>query len=238
MVQDNGPHTLIDKDSLDPEGGHRSGGQLAATNGLRQCKASVFEGGIRVPSFISWPAMLRGRHGGDDGGSGGAKHTSFMGSSLDFMATVNEILGTPYPKPTWALDSTSLLPLLDGRLPLDIARHKPLGWQLGSQRALANQTTGADGVTAVTWKIVERPAKGQCDDWLPPYEENVHGPLLFHLESDPTESVDLCKSQPVQCAAMVALMDEYMAGVNASAFFESKCALRVPTRRLLSRPAT
>ena len=45
---DNGPHTLADSLSLDPQASARSGGQLAATNGLRQCKASVFEGELLV----------------------------------------------------------------------------------------------------------------------------------------------------------------------------------------------
>lgn len=83
---DNGPHTLADSNSLNPEAAARSGGQLAATNGLRQCKASVFEGGIRVPGFIAWPAVLGSTH----------KRTSHVSSSLDFMATVNEILGLEY----------------------------------------------------------------------------------------------------------------------------------------------
>jgi hypothetical protein len=75
---------------------------------------------------------------------------------MDLMATVNEILGLEYPKPTWAVDSKSLLPLLDGRAHLDSACEKRIGWQLNKQRALTNQT-GTD-----TWKIVESPSIGQC----------------------------------------------------------------------------
>ena len=41
FTTDNGPHTLKDRYSLNPEAAARSGGQLCATNGLRQCKASV-----------------------------------------------------------------------------------------------------------------------------------------------------------------------------------------------------
>lgn len=122
FTTDNGPHTLRDTYSLDPDGSARSGGQLAATNGLRQCKASVFEGGIRVPGFISWPNMLGKEH----------SRTGYVASSLDMMATVNEILGLEYPQEGWTVDSKSLLPLLDGRVSLETAaRGKPIGWQYG-----------------------------------------------------------------------------------------------------------
>ena len=128
---DNGPHTLADSASLNPQAAARSGGQLAATNGLRQCKASVFEGGIRVPGFIAWPQALGSAH----------KRTAHVSSSLDFMATVNEILGLAYPKPAWAVDSKSLLPLIDGREALDSPRGKPIGWQYVVLRcALTRQT--------------------------------------------------------------------------------------------------
>ena len=218
FATDNGPHTVADPASLNPESSARSGGQLAATNGLRQCKASVFEGGIRVPGFIAWPRKL----------GTASKRTSHVASSLDFFATVSEILGVPHPRPEWRLDSKSLLPLLDGRQSLDSARDKPIGWnywgtrsvngtrQRFEQRALTNQT--ATG----TWKLVEKPAIGQCAVMLPPYKQG-EGVFLFNLDSDATESHDLCASNPTQCDAMKQLMAEYMDGVTASAKQESMC---------------
>eukprot|EP01047_Picozoa_sp_COSAG01_P022691 COSAG01_NODE_1357_length_10597_cov_2.476948_2_plen_139_part_00 len=103
------------------------------------------------------------------------RQTSYLASSLDFMATVSEILGVTYPKPSWTVDSQSLLPLLDGRLPLNSAREKPLGWQYGKQVAVTNQT-GSD-----CWKIVKFPAKGQCAVMLPPYTAGDNRTLLFNL---------------------------------------------------------
>jgi arylsulfatase A len=205
---DNGPHTLADPASLNPEAAARSGGQLAATNGLRQCKASVFEGGIRVPGFIAWPQALGSAH----------KRTAHVSSSLDFMATVNEILGLEYPQPTWTVDSKSLLPLIDGRESLDAPRGKPIGWQYGDQRAVTNQTS--DG----TWKMVASPAIGQCEIMLPPYTDRQPGPFLFELDSDPTESHDLCPTNPSKCDAMKQLMADYFASVANSAANESQCA--------------
>lgn len=204
---DNGPHTLADHDSLDPQASARSGGQLAATNGLRQCKASVFEGGIRVPGFIVWPAMLGETH----------QETSYLASSLDLMATVNDILDIDYPKSNWTIDSQSLLPLLDGRIPIDSVREKPLIWQKSQQVAVTLQT-GSD-----MWKIVGYPGKGQCADMLPPYKNNEPGPFLFNLANDDTESHDLCASNPARCEAMKKLLAEYVESVDQSATFESGC---------------
>ena len=204
---------MADPNSLNPAASARSGGQLAASNGLRQCKASVFEGGIRVPAFIHWPAVI--------GSTTPSRHSSHVSSSLDFMATVNEIIGAQYPaaKANWTIDSKSLLPLLDGRQPLDSARDKPLGWQYQGQVAVTNQT-GND-----TWKLVAHPAKGQCETMLPPYKNNMPGPFLFNLAHDETESHDLCASNPAQCDAMKQLMAEYVAGIEASAKYESTCSV-------------
>ena len=44
---DNGPHT---------QSRDRNANGCSATNGLRQCKASIYEGGIRVPGILEWPA--------------------------------------------------------------------------------------------------------------------------------------------------------------------------------------
>ena len=216
FTTDNGPHTLADHYSLDPQASARSGGQLCATNGLRQCKASVFEGGIRVPSFIHWPMGITTFEGG--------ARTSYVASSLDFMATVNDILNLRYPEPTWTVDSKSLLPLLQGKLgALDrAAREKVLGWQFGKQVAVTNQTKEH------TWKVVRFPSIGQCAVMLPPYADGAPGPFLFDLNTDPTESHDLCAKNKAQCDAMSTLLEEYVAGVKNSAQSESTCSARVP----------
>jgi hypothetical protein len=70
--------------------------------------------------------------------------------------------------------------------------------------ALSNQTGGK------TWKIVAYPAQGQCADMLPPYSNLQPGPFLFDLDLDETESVDLCGTNPEQCAAMTKLMTEHV----------------------------
>lgn len=57
---------------------------------------------------------------------------------------------------------------------------------------------------------------------LPPYTQGV-GTYLFELDTDPTESHDLCGTKVAQCDAMKQLMAEYMDGVAQSSRSESKC---------------
>ena len=161
-----------------------------------------------MPGFISWPALLGSKH----------QESWHVTSSLDFMATVNDILGIPYPKPNFTVDSKSLLPLLDGRIPINSSREKPIGWQYQGQVALTNQTGG------VTWKIVDKPSRGQCQIMLPPYTDGQNGPFLFNIDEDETESHDLCAKLPAKCTAMKELLADYLAGVNHSAVHESQCA--------------
>merc|ERR1719506_1855401 len=85
---DNGAHTA-----------GRPSGQNSASNGLRQCKASLFEGGIRVGGFVRWPSTIK-------------KHVETFHAAVtnDFLPTVLEIIGAKHPHPDWASDGMSLLP--------------------------------------------------------------------------------------------------------------------------------
>merc|ERR1711988_1135269 len=81
-THDNGAHTS-----------KRPSGQLSAVNGLRQCKASIFEGGIRVGGFVHWPHVIE-------------KYTETFhpAVTMDFLPTVLELLGMKHPEPNWYSD--------------------------------------------------------------------------------------------------------------------------------------
>jgi len=195
---DNGAHT-----------GGRPSGQNSASNGLRQCKASIFEGGIRVGGFVQWPSVIK-KHTE-------TKHTAV---TMDFIQTILELLDVKHPHPDWFTDGMSLLPLLKGDLPLTAQRTKPIGFALGSQIAWLNDT-GADGV----WKIVYNPEKGQCSEFLPPYGQmaDKSGPFLFNLVADPTESHDVCSKESARCAAMKRAVEDFKDSIQHSRASESQC---------------
>ena len=199
FTADNGAHSLSDES--------RPGGQNSASNGLRQCKASLFEGGIREPGFIRWPSKIKGH-----------QETNYTTCTVDFLPTVLDILDVKYPNPSWAIDGISLLNLLQGEIPLEGAPRQILGFAQSGQFAMINDTGSA------VWKIVESPAKGQCPIMLPPWKVGGVGPYLFRLDQDPTESSDVCSSEPSVCLQMKAALADFKTSIKTSRTDESGCA--------------
>ena len=132
FTADNGAHT-----------GGRPSGQLSASNGPRQCKASLFDGGIHVPGFVHWPNVI-------------SKHvdTNHAVVTYDFLPTVSDLLDLKHPHLDWQTDGVSLLPLLRGDVAASSPREKGIGWHLNAQIAW-QQDFGTDGV----WKIVKNQTK-------------------------------------------------------------------------------
>lgn len=74
---------------------------LQSAGPLRGFKATVYEGGIRVPMIVRWPGRV-------PAGRTSAEPWMFM----DFLPTVIDLVGLP---PRAGLDGTSVLPVLTGR---------------------------------------------------------------------------------------------------------------------------
>lgn len=70
--------------------------------GLRAAKGTVYEGGIRVPCFVRWPARLR------------PGEVDRITAHIDLAPTFLQMAGVE-PPPGLQLDGRSLLPLLDGQ---------------------------------------------------------------------------------------------------------------------------
>ena len=103
-----------------------NGGELGtkADNGpLRKGKGSVYEGGIRVPFLVSWPAKLPA-----------GKNYDLPVSSLDVFATVLAAAGVSVAseKP---LDSVDIVPFLAGKK--EGPPHEYLFWRTGGGKQFA-----------------------------------------------------------------------------------------------------
>ena len=71
--------------------------------GMRGKKASIYDGGHRVPFFIRWPV----------GGLEGGRDISNLAVHVDLLPTLAELCGIPVPADR-ELDGVSLVPLLQG----------------------------------------------------------------------------------------------------------------------------
>lgn len=89
--------------------------------GLRGNKGSVFEGGIRVPGVIEWPAVIKPRV------------TSYPACVMDLFPTVADIIGLPDSVMIKPLDGISLKPVFASEIE---ERKMPLGFRYQAKRAL------------------------------------------------------------------------------------------------------
>ncbi|NQZ56111.1 MAG: sulfatase-like hydrolase/transferase [Lentisphaeraceae bacterium] len=67
--------------------------EIDSVGGLRGTKGSMYEGGIRVPGIIEWPAKIKGRI------------TDYPASTMDIMPTILDLVG---------LGQEHMLPVVDG----------------------------------------------------------------------------------------------------------------------------
>lgn len=89
--------------------------------GLRGHKGSVFEGGLRVPGIIEWPAVIRPRV------------TDYPACTMDLFPTVADVVGLADDVFVKPLDGISLKPLFTEDLP---ERPEPLMFRYGTKAAL------------------------------------------------------------------------------------------------------
>ena len=93
--------------------------------GLRGNKASVYEGGLRVPGIIEWPAMIAPRV------------TEFPACTMDLFPTVADLLSLDASVFVQPLDGISLKPLFKSEVS---EREKPIPFRFGAQSALIDNS--------------------------------------------------------------------------------------------------
>jgi arylsulfatase A-like enzyme len=101
-----------------PEG--KAGSAPGSAGPLRGRKRDLYEGGVRVPGVIEWPAVVKP-----------GSTTNFPAVTSDYLPTVLDVLGIT-PDSERPLDGVSLLPVLKGAAN---ERQAPIGFAFGGQRA-------------------------------------------------------------------------------------------------------
>lgn len=133
---------------------------------LRGSKATLFEGGIRVPCLMRWPGKIRA-----------GTTTDAVTSALDIHPTLCRLAGIDLDGVS--LDGRDLSSLLlRGEEPEGLTERE-LFWELGVQEELGRRAWLA--VRHGRWKFLRSPSAGE---------------LLFDLEGDPAEAIDLSGRHP------------------------------------------
>jgi len=190
--------------------------------GFRGAKLLVYEGGIRLPMVLRWPAGL-------DGG----RTLDSLVHFTDWLPTLLGVAGAVPPRER-VLDGVDVLPLLQGERGR-VSEQRFWQWNRYTPRLECNAAM-RDGA----WKLV-RPAiaelmkptqldllRDQASKSDPAaYPEIIREPLpepepraaaapsqLFDLEHDPTESTDLAAQQPERVRRMEAALADWFAEVD------------------------
>ncbi len=92
-----------------------------SVGGLRGFKGSVYEGGLRVPGIVEWPAGIKPRI------------SEYPSGVVDIFPTLAELVGIPSDRMGLPVDGISLVPLFTSDL---TRREKPLPFQYNDKTVL------------------------------------------------------------------------------------------------------
>ncbi|MFK7779309.1 MAG: sulfatase-like hydrolase/transferase, partial [Gimesia sp.] len=172
---------------------------------LRDKKSATYEGGIRVPGIVQWPAHVK---------PGTTSDTPISG--LDFLPTLCAVAEVPVPTDR-VLDGTNVLPVFHGK---PVKRTKPLYWQFNRSRS-EPKVAIRDG----DWKLLARldvptpkPSGGiSAQDIDDVKQAKLTGFELYHIKSDIAETTDRAESEQEILQKMKKQMTEIFEEVQAEA---------------------
>jgi arylsulfatase A-like enzyme len=167
-----------------------------STGNLRGSKGTLWEGGLRVPGIVEWPARI-------------AKPfvSELPCSTLDIYPTVLEVTGAVAKNQIQPLDGLSLLPVFDRKTE---SRTKAIPfWNH------AGKQPGHAAWLDWPYKLHLNPVAGRNKknqsggDTLPSV-------LLYDVSKDPKETIDLVAQNPERVAKMTAALETWKASVEKS----------------------
>ena len=164
-----------------------------STGHLRGSKGTLWEGGVRVPGLLEWPARVKA-----------PLTTDVPCSTSDMLPTLLAAIGANHPEPSRPLDGVSLLPLLDGEV-------------TAREIAIPFWDHLRDHATLIEWpwKLHRKPRTGRgrkpiaADKTLPDV-------LLYDVSKDPKETTDLAAQEPDRVTKMSAALAAWQESVKKS----------------------
>ena len=157
---------------------------------LRGGKATMFEGGTRVPCVVVWPGIT----------TAGIRSSAIV-QSEDYYPTLLSGLGLK-PAPDQKFDGASILPALKGE-PLD---GKTVFQYFPHDPGVPDWLPPAVSVHRGDWKLIRIFHGG---------EKGAHRHLLFNLRDDLSEKTDLAARKPELVSELDALIEKFLADTKA-----------------------
>jgi arylsulfatase A-like enzyme len=166
-----------------------------STGNLRGSKGTLWEGGLRVPGLVEWPARIPKPFASD-----------VPCSTLDIYPTVLAATGTRADKQIEPLDGISLVPLFDRQM---AERGKAISFvaRLGQENSHA-------ALLEWPYKLHTNAVSGRSKTAAS--VSPIASVLLYDVSKDPNETTDLAAQQPERVAEMKAELAAWKASALKS----------------------
>lgn len=158
---------------------------------LRGGKATVYEGGTRVPCIISWPKL-----------TAPGSHSATLVQSPDFYPTFLSLLGIK-PQPGQVFDGIDISGALADK---PLARKEIFTYFPHSPPVVPDVLPPAVTVVGDEWKLIRTFYQG---------ENGAHAYRLYDLHDDIGEARDLSAEQPDRVKALDELIEKFLADTKA-----------------------
>ncbi len=169
------------------------------TGGFRGRKWSLYEGGIRMPFMIRWPAKIEA----------GKVDDSTVFAAIDLLPSFSSLTGSTIPEGT-ELDGVDISNAFLGS---PLKRTQPIFWEYGTYGSIEPGNP----------ENISPPIAMRLDDWKLLMNHDGSNSQLFNLKNDPSESVNLAEQNPEQVQLMKPAlsnwwdeMDDYFQVANNS----------------------
>ena len=168
---------VFQSDNGGPRGSNRE--QLDANGGLQGSKGSIYEGGIRVPTIMRWPAAIT-----SDSKLKAGTSTDMVLDCSDLLPTFCELAETKIPV---GLSGVSIAPTLSGK---------------GKQKTrhfLIHETNSQASIIRGNWKLIRsKKAQNSTTKKKNSKKKNASGNLfqLYDLTKDHAEQNNLASTKP------------------------------------------
>ncbi len=182
---------------------------FGSTAGLRGRKRSLFEGGIRVPGLMEWPARFPE-----------PRVIETPALTTDYLPTVLNAAGVPLPERPLPRDGIDFLPIVRGEI---TERGAPMAFEYRNSVALIDgryklikpHSTGRAALQHPSGYVVhDLPATQAQRDALEPYGG---GWELYDLVADPEETRDIAAENPEVVERMKTHLEQWQQSCRQSA---------------------